>query len=101
MAALDDEAHVTRAVQLNREGMDRLTRAFTEFGLGYIPSVGNFVCVDFGRPAMPIHERLLREGVIVRPVANYGMPNYLRVTIGLPEENERFIKALEKVIRET
>ena len=100
-AALDDEAHVTRAVQLNREGMDRLTRAFTEFGLGYISSVGNFVCVDFGRPAMPIHERLLREGVIVRPVANYGMPNYLRVTIGLPEENERFIKALEKVIRET
>ena len=100
-AALEDEAHVTRAVRLNREGMRQLTRAITELGLGYIPSVGNFVCVDFGRPAMPIHERLLREGVIVRPVANYGMPDYLRVTVGLPEENERFIAALEKVIRKT
>ena len=100
-AALGDEAHVARTIENNRQGMDRLTRAFTELGLPFIPSVGNFVCVDFGRPAMPIHERLLREGVIVRPVANYGMPDYLRVTVGLPEENERFIEALEKVIRET
>jgi histidinol-phosphate aminotransferase len=97
-AALQDAAHVARAVQLNREGMERLTRAFAELGLGYIPSVGNFVCVDFGRPAMPVHERLLREGVIVRPVASYGMPNYLRVTIGLPEENQRFVEALRKVL---
>jgi len=55
------------------------------------------VCVDFGRPAAPLYERLLREGVIVRPVANYGMPNHLRVTIGLPEENARFIEALKKI----
>ncbi len=96
-AALGDEAHVARAVETNREGMQQLTRGFTELGLGYIPSVGNFVCVDFGRPAPPVYERLLREGVIVRPVANYGMPNHLRVTVGLPGENERFIKALEKV----
>jgi histidinol-phosphate aminotransferase len=100
-AALADEAHVMRAVQLNRAGMDRLTQAFAELGLGYIPSVGNFVCADFGRPAMPIHERLLHEGVIVRPVSNYGMPNHLRVTVGLPDENDRFLKALAKVIRET
>ena len=85
-------------MQLNREGMRQLTRAFTELGLEYVPSVGNFVCVDFGRPAMPIHERLLREGVIVRPVANYGMPDYLRVTVGLPEENQRFIEALRKIL---
>ncbi|MHB8536177.1 MAG: histidinol-phosphate transaminase [Sulfuricaulis sp.] len=96
-AALADTEHVTRAVRTNREGMRQLTQAFTKLGLSFIPSVGNFVCVDFARPATPIHERLLREGMIVRPVANYGMPNHLRVTVGLPGENERFIKNLEEV----
>jgi histidinol-phosphate aminotransferase len=96
-AALKDGAHVERAVALNQEGMRQLTLAFGELGLGMIPSVGNFVCVDLGRPAAPVYESLLRQGVIVRPVANYGMPNHLRVTVGLPEENQRFIKALEKV----
>lgn len=99
-AALEDEGHVSRAVQLNREGMRQLTAAFTALGLKPIPSAGNFVCVDFGRPATPVYERLLREGVIVRPVANYGMPNHLRVTVGLPEENRRFIAALRKVMHD-
>ncbi len=97
-AALADEAHVARAVASNKEGMRQLTQAFAELGLPFIPSAGNFVCVDFGRPAMPVHEALLHEGVIVRPVANYGMPDYLRVTVGLPEENRRFIEALRKVL---
>ena len=100
-AALADTAHVTRAFDNNRQGMRQLTEAFTALKLRFIPSAGNFVCVDFGRPAASLYERLLREGVIVRPVANYGMPNHLRVTVGLPEENERFIKALEKVMRES
>ncbi len=98
--ALSDEMHVKRAVQVNREGMQLLVGAFQSLGLKFIPSVGNFVCVDFGRPAAPIYEALLREGVIVRPVANYGMPNHLRVTIGLPEENQRFVAALKKVLRD-
>ncbi len=97
-AALEDEAHVARSVQLNQEGMNQLTEAFTRLGLKFIRSVGNFVCVDMGRPAAAIYERLLREGVIVRPLANYGMPNHLRITIGLPEENRRFIEALRKVL---
>jgi histidinol-phosphate aminotransferase len=100
-AALEDAAHVSRALEINRAGMRQLTEAFTALGLGFIPSVGNFVCVDCGRPAAPLYERLLREGVIVRPVANYGMPNHLRVTVGLPEENARFIQALEKAARDT
>jgi len=54
--------------------------------------------VDTGRPAAPLYDALLKEGVIVRPVANYGMPNHLRVTVGLPEENDRFIAALGKVL---
>jgi histidinol-phosphate aminotransferase len=54
--------------------------------------------VDFGRPAGPVYESLLRQGVIVRPLANYGMPNHLRVTVGLPEDNRRFIEALREVL---
>lgn len=99
-AALGDEVHVARTVQLNREGMRQLTGAFTELGLKHIPSVGNFVCVDCGRPAAPLYERLLRAGVIVRPVANYGMPNHLRITVGLPEENQRFIVALKQAVHD-
>jgi histidinol-phosphate aminotransferase len=67
-------------------------------GLGYIPSVGNFLAVDVGRPAGPVDQALLREGVITRPVGNYGLPNHLRVTVGLPEENARFLAALDKVL---
>lgn len=100
MAALEDETHVTRSVGMNREGMEQLARAFGDMGLTYIPSVANFITVDVGRPGAQVYQALLHEGVIVRPIANYGMPNHLRVTIGLPEENRRFIEALRKVIRE-
>jgi histidinol-phosphate aminotransferase len=96
-AALDDLEHLARSLEVNRQGMKQLTEAFTAMKLPFIPSAGNFVSVDVGRPAVSIYEALLREGVIVRPVANYGMPRHLRVTVGLPEENERFISALKKV----
>jgi histidinol-phosphate aminotransferase len=66
--------------------------------LGWIPSKGNFICVDLGQVAAPVFQGLLREGVIVRPVANYGMPNHLRITVGLPAENSRFLEALAKVL---
>ncbi len=98
LVALDDQEHLDQSVQINREGMKMLTEACQQMGLGYIPSVGNFLTVDFGRDAMPIYEALLREGVIVRPIGVYGMPNHLRVTIGLPAENARFIDALQKVL---
>ena len=97
-AALDDGKHIDESVRLNADGMQQLVSGFERMGLGHIPSAGNFVCVDLKRPAAPAYEALLREGVIVRPVANYGMPNHLRVTVGLPEENERFLKALDKVM---
>ncbi len=99
-AALDDATHVAGTVRNNREGMQLLAETFKSLGLKFIPSVGNFVCVDFGRPADLVYEALLRAGVIVRPVANYGMPNHLRVTIGLPEESLRFIAALKKVMHD-
>lgn len=61
-------------------------------------SKGNFIAVDLARDAGPVYQALLREGVIVRPVAGYGMPTFLRVSIGLPEENDRFLQALGKVL---
>ncbi len=97
-AALDDQDHVRQAVALNRQGMVQLGEGVKARGLSFIPSVGNFLTVDVGRPAGPVDQALLREGVITRPVANYGLPNHLRVTIGLPAENARFLAALDKVL---
>lgn len=97
-AALHDSEHLKASVHLNREGMILLEKGFRSAGLAYIPSAGNFIAVDVARDAAPVYQALLREGVIVRPVANYGMPHHLRVTIGLPEENARFLAALEKVL---
>ena len=96
-AASEDEAHLKRAIDANHAGMNQLVHGVRRLGLAFIPSVGNFLCVDLRRPAASAYEALLRQGVIVRPVANYGMPNHLRVTVGLPEENERFLKALAHV----
>ena len=102
--SLEDSNHVAKAVALNAQEMERMTRAFEQMGLEFIPSVGNFVCVDvsgsMGRDGLVVYERLLHEGIIVRPVANYGLPNHLRVTLGLPEENEKFLSALRKVLKE-
>lgn len=67
-------------------------------GLEFIPSQGNFITIDFKQPALPIYQALLHEGVIVRPIAGYGMPNHLRISIGLPEENDMFFTALVKVL---
>ncbi len=97
-AALEDEEHLTRGIEVNRQGMRQLTEAFERMGLAYIPSVGNFVSVHVGGPAGPVYDALLRQGVIVRPVENYGMPEHLRVTVGLERENRRFLTALQKVL---
>jgi histidinol-phosphate aminotransferase len=93
IAALDDEAFVTRSRTATWAGMQTLTRAFDNLRLPYVPSKGNFVMVRVG-DATRVNAHLLREGVIVRPVANYGLPEWLRITVGLPEENERFLASL-------
>lgn len=99
LAALDDQSHVKKAVALNKEGMVFLQQACERLGLGYIPSVGNFLSIDFGRDAGPIYEALLRKGVIVRPIGVYGLPNHLRVTLGLSTENQKFVDCLEQVLK--
>jgi len=97
-AALDDQAFIRRSVEVNNKGMAQLVAGFTEMGLEYIPSVGNFITVDVGRPVEEVDAALLKEGCIGRPVANYGLPNHLRITVGLEEENARFLAALKKVL---
>ncbi|WP_167141461.1 histidinol-phosphate transaminase [Pseudomonas sp. OTU750018] len=97
-AALDDADYLAQSCQLNDAGMAQLEAGLRELGLSWIPSKGNFIAVDFGRDTAAINQALLRAGVIVRPVAGYGMPNFLRVSIGLPAENARFLDALAKVL---
>lgn len=98
VAALQDQDYLHRSVELNDQGMAQLTRGFARLGLDYIPSVGNFVTVNVGRPASEVDIALLREGVITRPVENYGLPQCLRISIGLAGENARFLDALEKIL---
>ena len=96
--ALDDREFVESSRTLNREQMGVLCEGFTRLGLDWIPSVGNFVTVDVGQPAMDVFNKMLLLGVIVRPVANYGMPNHLRFTVGLALENEKALWALEQAL---
>jgi histidinol-phosphate aminotransferase len=99
LAALDDEDHVRRTLALNRDGMAFLTDAFRELRLDWVPSHANFVLVRVG-PAARIYQALLRRGVIVRPMDVYGFPQHLRVTVGLHDENARFVDALRAVLAE-
>ncbi|HVL55754.1 MAG TPA: histidinol-phosphate transaminase [Burkholderiaceae bacterium] len=97
VAALDDEAFVQRSYEVNREGLAYLQSELERLRLTFVPSHANFVLVQLG-DAAAIYQRLLRAGVIVRPVANYGLPQWLRVSIGLPNENRRFVAALERAL---
>ncbi|MDR2451546.1 MAG: histidinol-phosphate transaminase [Candidatus Accumulibacter sp.] len=93
-AALDDHEFVARSQRVNRAGMEQLVAGFRHLGCEFIPSYGNFITFRAG-DAAAINEKLLRQGVIVRPIAGYGMPEWLRVTVGTEAENRRFLQALE------
>ena len=97
-AALEDDAHIERSREVNRNGIEQLRRGFDAMGIEYIPSVANFLCFEVPGDAGDVYARLLAEGVIVRPVAGYGLARHLRVSVGLEEENARFLAALDKVI---
>jgi histidinol-phosphate aminotransferase len=99
VAALGDAEHVARSRTLVLEQRPILAAGLTALGATVVPSQGNFVLADFpNRPAKALFEELLREGVIVRPMAGYGFPNAQRITVGLPQENERCLAALAKVL---
>ncbi|MGD9000276.1 MAG: histidinol-phosphate transaminase [Granulosicoccaceae bacterium] len=98
VAALADEQHLQRSIEVNCAGLRQLTSAFDEMGLDYIPSAANFISVEVGDDGRAVYDRLLHEGVIVRPVDNYAMPRHLRITISTQDENSRLIEALRKVL---
>lgn len=97
-AALEDEAHVENCREINIKGIKFWRAACQYRGLDYIPSVGNFVTVDFEQDAQPIYDAMLREAVIVRPLANYKMPHHLRITVSTPEQNQQCLDAFDKVL---
>ncbi|MBK8751186.1 MAG: histidinol-phosphate transaminase [Candidatus Competibacteraceae bacterium] len=99
-AALDDAEHLERGRALNRAGMKQLQEACRRFGLSWLPSVGNFLCVNVGRSGRELFLALLKQGVIARPVDNYGLPHSLRISIGTEAENARLIEVLGNVLKE-
>ena len=101
VAALTDAAFLQKSAQLNADGYRQLTKAFDAMDIEYVPSYGNFVLFRVGSEdgaGARVNLALLKKGIIVRPVANYGLPQWIRVSIGLPEENEAFIAVLKQVL---
>lgn len=99
VAALDDTAHLDKTISGNAAGLSYIYAALDKLNLTYVPSHANFVLVDMKRPAVPVYESLLRLGVIVRPMGIYNLPEHLRISVGLPRENEIFVEALTKVMQ--
>jgi len=101
IAALNDDAFVQKSAKLNADGYKQLTQAFDAMNVEYLPSSGNFVMIKVGEDmgaGARVNLALLKQGVIVRPVGNYGLPQWLRISIGLKEENDIFIAALKKAL---
>jgi histidinol-phosphate aminotransferase len=98
LAALRDTDHIERTVELNRTELRRMDEGLTALGLATIPSVCNFVTVDVGRPGREVFQQLLEQGVIVRPLDAYGLPQHLRISVGLPEQNDRLLAALGDIL---
>lgn len=96
-ASLDDHDFIERSIASNRRGMRQLTAGFLDLGFLTLPSAGNFICFEWPGAADEVYAALLKKGVIVRPLANYGMPRHLRVTIGTEEENQFFLQALADI----
>ena len=96
-AAIKDTAFLEKSMAVNTIGMKMLEACCQRLGLRFVPSKGNFLLVDFAQDAMPIYQQMLELGVITRPVANYGLPNCLRITIGSESEMKRMIEVMEQV----
>jgi len=97
-AALDDEEFLAEVKKINAKGMAYLEGQFSKLGIEFIPSVGNFILFKSPLDSKQLYEELLHKGVIVRPMGGYRLPEWIRVTVGLPRENQRFIKALKELM---
>ncbi|MAF92581.1 MAG: histidinol-phosphate transaminase [Bdellovibrionota bacterium] len=98
LAALGDKDYLAKAVKMNSEGKQYFYKEFESAGISYWPSQANFVLFDCKTNAAEVVEDLLKKGVIVRPVANYKMPNYIRLSIGTEEENQKAIKEIKEIL---
>ena len=98
LAALEDDSHTLECVRMIEAGRHYLYDEFNALGVKYVPSRANFILVDVGRSASDIYQKLLHEGVIVRPLTPFGMETALRITVGTPDENRRLIKGLRTVL---
>ncbi|TKB57520.1 histidinol-phosphate transaminase [Ferrimonas aestuarii] len=98
-AVLSDEEYLAKGIELNNREMARFEAYFGERNIPYIPSVANFITIEVGQ-AGDFYQKLLKKGVIVRPIAGYGMPSHLRVSIGLESENSRFMQAFDEILAE-
>jgi len=99
-AALEDSEFIERSKKMTWEGLDYFYREFRRLGLSFVESQGNFVMFDTGRDVKQVHVSLLKRGMILRPIDNYGFTTEMRVSVGLPEENRQAIMALEQVLAE-
>ncbi len=99
MACLEDEEHCSRTRELNREGKEFLYRELDRMGVEYIPSETNFIMIELGQDAQSSFQEFLKQGVIVRPLGAYGLSTKIRLTVGKREENEAFIRSLNRIIR--
>jgi histidinol-phosphate aminotransferase len=97
LAALEDSGYVEKTLQIVHEGLDFLFASLRELGIPCFPTQANFFLIDIQRNADDVYKEMLREGVIVRSMTSYGYPRYIRITVGLPEENQRLLAALKKV----
>ena len=98
LAALEDEGHILECVRMIEAGRHFLYEEFDSLGIKYVPSRANFILVDVGRSASDVYQKLLHQGVIVRPMTPFGMETALRVSVGTPEENRKLVKALRTVL---
>jgi histidinol-phosphate aminotransferase len=98
LAALEDKDFLTKTRRLTLEGKDFIYQELSRMGLGYVPSVANFILIDVGRDSQEVFRACLKFGVIIRDMRQYGLSNFIRVTIGTQKENRRFIRVLRKVL---
>lgn len=99
LAALDDEEHLSQTLDCNRKGMEFYEEAFKELNLPWIPSQGNFILVQVGK-GKEVFQAMLAKGVIIRAQDSYQLPEWVRITIGTPKENERCLQVLKEVLKE-
>ena len=98
LAALEDKEFLAKTRRLTLAGKDFIYQELSKMGLGYVPSVANFILIDVGKDSREVFKACLKYGVIIRDMCQYGLKNFIRVTIGTPKENQRFLRVLKKVL---